>query len=125
MLPGSSELAGHAARRTGSGRLEAFRIGPLAPGELSAKRRASRLMSTPTALARWKRCAPSGFSIGIMVTVSRSRIATRSGPPPASAKKRMMSANAIVAVDSSPCICDQSSTRVGPVPKVTARMARP
>lgn len=36
-----------------------------------------------------------------------------------------MSASAIEAVDSSPCICDQRSTEVGPLPNVTDRIARP
>src|SRR5687767_11205980 len=95
------------------------------------RRRASRLMSIPAAFSRWNRSAPSGLSIGIItsetVRSSRARSARASFASTASgaAKYASRSASAIVAVDSSPCICDQSSTTVGPRPQRNARTERP
>jgi hypothetical protein len=63
--------------------------------------------------------------IGSITTVSAPVIRSRSGSSPGAASQAKMSASAMVAVGSSPCICDQSSTVTGPVPLVTVRSSRP
>ena len=60
-----------------------------------------------------------------MTTVSAWVIRSRSGSSPGAASQEKISANAMVAVGSSPCIWDQSSTVTGPVPPVTVRSSRP
>ena len=73
---------------------------------------ASRLMSMPCALRRWKRSAPSGLSIGTMCSVSASSSRRTSGVARWRVRYSNRSKSADVAVGSSPCICDQSRTRL-------------
>ena len=82
-------------------------------------------MSMPCALRRWKRSAPSGLSIGITYKVSEDRIRCTAGSLRCRSKYSKTSNSAAVAVGSSPCICDHSSTRNGPVPIVTMLIERP
>lgn len=90
-----------------------------------ASRRTSRLMSIPAAFSRWKISAPSGFSIGRKVTVKSFSMRSRSVLGSLEARKAKMSARAIVAVASLPCICDHMNTFTGPLPKVTVRSSLP
>ncbi len=82
-------------------------------------------MSIPCALRRAHRSAPSGLSIGIASRVNPESIAAVAGSLAFIAMWLKMSPRARVAVDSSPCICDQSITRTAPVPAPTEWIGRP
>ena len=87
--------------------------------------RASRLMSRPCALRRWKRSAPSGLTIGTMCSVSASSSRAVTGSCRCAVIHWHRSNSADVAVGSSPCICDHSRTAFGPRPTVRWWTFRP
>jgi hypothetical protein len=71
------------------------------------------------ALRRWKRSAPSGFSIGTTCSVSAPSMRVTAGSARCRRRYSKRSNSADVAVGSSPCICDHSMTPSGPDPTRT------